>query len=97
MESSTIEKNSAKPIDLSKDMTHELKNALDSMVQKHWNSWFDEEIPMLNNQTPNEAAKTASGRKRLEALLLHYEANSNNDDGNLFKPDIQYLRKKLGL
>lgn len=77
----------------------EVQEQIKAMAHKHWQNWFDEPIPALNNQTPREAAKTDAGKERLEALFLHYEnltskqANSNN----LFTPDVEYLKSELGL
>ena len=59
--------------------------------------WFDEEIPILNNQTPRQAARTNDGRERLEALFLHYEATDAKNPNNMLKADISYLRKELGI
>lgn len=52
---------------------------------------------MLNNQTPRQAAKSMEGRERLEALFLHYEDVDARSSDNLFKPDIDSLRKELGM
>lgn len=69
-----------------------------SMVQAHWQSWFDQPIPALDNQTPRQAAKTKNGKEKLEALLLLYERydmDRNTDDP--FKADLNYLRAELSL
>ena len=42
-------------------------------MRQHWENWLDERLPALNNQTPRQAARTAAGRKRLEALLAEFE------------------------
>lgn len=75
---------------------------VNAIVQKtadeHWKNWFHTSIPALNNQTPREAAKTEVGRELLEALLLHYENNDKKTSANnLMRPNIEYLRKELGL
>lgn len=77
----------------------EVQEQIKQMAKKHWENWFDSPIPVLNNQTPREAAKTISGRERLEALLLHYERNDHekNDTIHHFKADIQYIRATLNL
>jgi hypothetical protein len=76
----------------------EVQAALKEMSKKHWKNWFNEPIPALKNETPREAAKTKAGRERLEALLLHYERSSlKNNNSNIFNPDVDDLRKKLGL
>lgn len=46
---------------------------LERMQSAHWDSWVDEPIPALKGQTPREAARSAAGRERLEALLADFE------------------------
>lgn len=76
----------------------EVQEQIKKMAKAHWESWFDEPIPALENQTPREAAKTNDGRERLDALLLQYERHDNEkDEHHLFKADIDYLRKELML
>jgi hypothetical protein len=75
----------------------EIQENLKAMVQEHWDNWFDQPIPMLENKTPRESAKTKDGKERLEALLLHYERSNLEKSDNIFKADIDYLRKELGL
>lgn len=76
----------------------EIQEHIKKMAKAHWDSWFDISIPVLNNQTPREAAKTQEGREQLEALLLQYEQvdhdKSNNDP---FKADINFIKTSLSL
>jgi hypothetical protein len=46
---------------------------LAEFMERHWENWLDERIPALKNKTPRQAAKTAPGRERLEALLTEFE------------------------
>ena len=41
--------------------------------RQHWEAWVDQPVPALNNLTPREAARSAGGRERLEALLADFE------------------------
>ena len=77
----------------------EVQEQLQAMVKSHWDGWFESPIPMLNHQTPLEAAQTKDGRERLEALLLYYERidSERDDNTNYLKADIDYLRKRLNL
>jgi len=76
----------------------EVQEQLKAMAKAHWESWFNEPIPALNNQTPREASKTKAGRERLEALLLQYERHDvEKCDHDFFKADIRYLRTQLAL
>ncbi len=75
----------------------EVQERLKAMVQTHWENWFNESIPALKNKTPREAATTQEGRERLEALLLQYLRNDLEKDNDLFKADIPYLKRELGI
>lgn len=66
------------------------------LARKHWDEWLDTKVPALGNRTPRQAAKTASGRERLEALLADYSQKSVSSR-NAFEPDIVTLKQKLGL
>lgn len=55
------------------DVPPEARAELERMQSAHWDSWVDESIPALNGQTPREAARSAVGRERLEALLADFE------------------------
>ncbi|MGH9823465.1 MAG: hypothetical protein ACREDR_09465 [Blastocatellia bacterium] len=66
-------------------------------MEAHWEAWYNDRIPALNNKTPLQAAKTKSGRERLEALLLEVERmNKRSPDPNL-RVDLAAMRKRLGL
>jgi hypothetical protein len=76
----------------------ELLEGMKEIAKVYWQSWFDEPIPLLNDQTPREAAKTKEGRERLEALLDVYVSNNAAiGPGNPFRADIPSLKKELGL
>ncbi|KKB96208.1 hypothetical protein SZ25_00705, partial [Candidatus Arcanobacter lacustris] len=74
----------------------EVQEQLKQMVSAHWKNWFDEKIPALNNNTPRQSAKTKDGRELLEALFLQYE-NFDANKSNKYNPDINDLKKELGL
>lgn len=63
---------------------------------ERWQNWFDVPIPILNNETPRQAAKTQKGRELLEVLFLHYES-LYKDKKNLFESDVAYLKEELEL
>ncbi len=76
----------------------EAQAALKKMMQAHWKAWFDQPVPMLDNQTPRQAAKTELGKEKLETLLLQYERrDAERDVNDPLKADIQYLRRELAL
>ncbi len=75
----------------------EVQEHLQAIAKAHWESWFDEPIPALDNQTPRQAAKTQKGRERLELLLLQYERQDLEKSDNPFKADIPYLKSELSI
>jgi hypothetical protein len=87
-------KSSTIPLD---QLPPEVLDGLKDMADAHWTKWFDEKIPALNGKTPKQAAKTKEGRELLEALLNSYEQGAGNASNNVFQPDVQHLRLKLGL
>jgi hypothetical protein len=66
------------------------------LMQRHWDAWIDTKVPALANRTPRQAAKTAKGRERLEALLSDF-ARSAERRSSVFQPDLAELRRRLGL
>ena len=75
----------------------EVQAQLKEMSEQHWNAWLDSAIPALKDQTPREAAKTKIGRQRLEALLIDFEYQNTLQPAQPFAPDVDALRKALGL
>ncbi|MBM3887262.1 hypothetical protein FJ364_05010 [Candidatus Dependentiae bacterium] len=75
----------------------EVQEKLKAMAKKHWETWFDEPIPVLDQKTPREAVRTELGKEKLEALLLEYERHDSEKANDFLKADIPYLRKELGL
>ena len=73
----------------------EVQARLQEMTEAHWNSWLDKPLPILRYETPREAAETATGRERLEALFWQFEWQPTGD--NAFAPDIPRLKKNLGM
>ena len=65
-------------------------------ARKHWDAWVDTKVPALGNRTPRQAAQSARGRERLEALLSDVARSA---DGSLSSavPDVARLRRTLGL
>ena len=66
------------------------------LARKHWDAWLDTRVPALGNRSPRQAARTAAGRERLEALLADY-SQKGGTGRNAFEPDIVTLKLKLGL
>lgn len=66
------------------------------LAQRHWDAWLDTKVPALGNRTPRQAARSARGRERLEALLADYGQRGAHRP-NTFDPDVATLRRRLGL
>jgi hypothetical protein len=73
----------------------EVQEKIRQMADQHWRDWPDTPLPALQGQTPRQAAKTAQGRERLEALLMQFEYTSAPNPA--FAPDVAALRRELGL
>jgi hypothetical protein len=76
--------------------TPEIEALEAELARKHWDAWFTTKVPALGNRTPQQAAKTPAGRERLEALLAEYSQRTG-EGRNAFDPDVEALRRKLGL
>ena len=75
----------------------EVQALVRKQIAAHWEGWYNERIPALNNKTPLQAARTKSGRERLEALLLEYEQNNERASDPNLRVDVAAMRKKLGI
>jgi hypothetical protein len=82
-------------------MPPEVLAAVSKMASERKAKWFDEPIPMLDNKTPRQAAKTAGGRAKLENLIELYAHNSSSlgsiDLHRLMNPSEDEIRRELGL
>ncbi|MGE3843550.1 MAG: SEC-C metal-binding domain-containing protein [Vicinamibacterales bacterium] len=74
----------------------ELRAIEAELARKHWDAWLDTKVPALGNKTPRQAAKSATGRERLEALLASY-VDHRLAGRNAFEPDILALKQRLGM
>ena len=75
--------------------SHEVPAAVKEMAAQHWRDWLETPIPLLKGQTPRQAAGSARGRERLEALLMQYDRPDRPP--RPFDPDFDALRRELGL
>jgi hypothetical protein len=76
--------------------SEEAQEIIRDMTKAHWEDWLSVPIPALKGKTPLQAARSKSGRERLEALLLECERNAVGKN-NVAGPDIAYMRKRLRL
>jgi hypothetical protein len=61
----------------------ELQTIQEEMTRAHWESWLDTRVPALGNKTPRQAARTAPGRERLEALLAEFDRDAANGPSSM--------------
>jgi hypothetical protein len=78
------------------ERTPDLEALEAELAQKHLDAWIDTKVPALGNRTPRQAAKTARGRERLAALLADFARTAERDPSGV-RPDVEALRRKLGL
>lgn len=78
------------------ERTPEIQALEAELIRNHWDAWIDTKVPALGNRTPRQAAKTAKGRERLEALLTDF-ARSSEQRSSGFRQDFGDLRRRLGL
>ena len=78
------------------ERTPEIQALEAELMQRHWDAWIDTKVPALGNRTPRQAAKTAKGRERLEALFSDF-ARSADQRSSVFQPALGDLRRRLGL
>jgi len=75
----------------------EIQELVRKQLEAHWEGWYNKRIPALGNKTPLQAARTESGRERLEALLLEYENRQERGPQDSPRVDVAGMRKRLGL
>jgi hypothetical protein len=75
----------------------EIQALVRKQMEAHWEAWYSQKIPALNNKTPLQAARTKSGRERLEALFSEFERRNELASDPHLRVDIAAMRKKLGL
>jgi hypothetical protein len=76
----------------------EVQALLAKTMQAHWDGWVSVKLPALGNQTPIQAAKTAVGREKLEALLADFERSTvDSPMPGVTLGTFAEIRKKLGL
>lgn len=74
----------------------EVQAQMQAMMEKHWENWYDLEIPALGDRTPREAAKDSDGREMLEALILEFRRTAPKTNIP-YQPNWDQMRERLGL
>ncbi len=74
----------------------ELQAIQDAMIREQWEGWLDTRVPALGNKTPRQAARTAGGRERLEALLGAFDRDAAEGPASV-ATQLSEIRTALGL
>jgi hypothetical protein len=61
----------------------ELQAIQEELIRQQWAGWLDTRVPALGNKTPRQAARTALGRERLEALLAEFDRKAADGPSSL--------------
>lgn len=75
----------------------ELQQLVEAQMQAQVEGWIHQKIPALGNFTPMQVAEHPDGREMVEALLVEWERNIEDQPKGLFRPDVRALRRSLGL
>ena len=79
-----------------RETTPELRAIEEDLARRHWDQWLDTRVPALANKTPRQAARSAGGRERLEALLAGFAREAETGGPNA-ATHIAFIREKLHL
>jgi hypothetical protein len=74
----------------------ELQAIQEEIIREQWESWLDTRVPALGNKTPRQAARTAGGRERLEALFDEFDRDAAAGPSNV-AAHLSAVRAALGL
>jgi hypothetical protein len=68
-------------------------------MQKHYEEWFHDRIPALDDKTPLEAIKTEQGREKVVELLKMYENGEEQNKKKGGRPvyDLSWVWQRLGI
>lgn len=91
--------NKNRPPKREKELPIELQQEFyNQYMQKHYEGWFQDHIPALDNKTPLEAIKTPQGKQKVIELLKLYENGEerNRRDGRPIY-DLGWVWQRLGI
>ncbi|MEW6166866.1 MAG: SEC-C domain-containing protein [Pseudomonadota bacterium] len=75
----------------------ELKARITEFIERHYESWVEQEIPALGGLTPLAAVREPGGREKVEALLRQAERDSQRMPQPVDPAMFERLRERLGL
>jgi SEC-C motif len=79
-------------------LPNEVKQQIDNYFEEYYENWLYLKLPVLDNMTPVEAAKTEKGRNVLKELLKDIEnTDARNSRKNLPPFPVAKMKKRLGL
>ncbi len=89
-------KSTSPPAPVSRQRTPEENAMVREMKDRHYATWLNDPIPALDGKTPREAARTKSGREKLDALLKDLEITEAHEPESA-RFNVRRLREALGL
>ncbi len=63
----------------------------------YYKDWLVNPMPALSGQSPVEAVKTPDGKRKVEILLDELEGIQERNPDDVFRVDVNELRKRLGI
>jgi hypothetical protein len=82
----------------SEKLPSETQAYLQEYLERHYDAWIDEQLPVLDGKTPRQASQTVSGRQQLTDRIREMEYADSPQSGQGHLPyDWNKLRRRLGL
>lgn len=78
-------------------MSEEFEKIRTTMIEKHYENWADQKLPVLQNKTPREALKLNRGEEIVEALIFEMEKSNERLGKECVAFDFNKIRFQLGL
>lgn len=75
----------------------QLRALEEKLNQRYAEEWLDRPVPALGGKTPRQAARTKSGRKKVDALLKGFENSAARAGGDKPAIDFEVMRRELGV
>jgi len=75
----------------------QLRALQEKLNQRYAEEWLDGPVPALGGKTPRQAARTKSGRKKVDALLKDFENSAARAGGDKPALDFEAMRRELGV
>ena len=75
----------------------EVRAHLSGMLEKHYDDWETQELPVLAGRRPIDVIRELHGREKIEALVADMERRSARTQPGIGDAAFKRLRERLGL